>query len=198
MIRSDISVAIIGAGFFGHHIAEEISEHFNSARIDIFEAQSAPLLGAGTVNSPATHGVPLIRAPQYTIYQSIMGFDRFVLKYPEFVHDVDDNIYAIHRKGLTTADQYIAVMDSFSLPYQKVPIPDGLFTHPEDIALTLRVKEKSVDVQAIRSNLTRRFNGNLHVNSRVAEIDAIKGRLRVGSRWFGPYDYIIKLRLIPI
>lgn len=111
-------IAIIGAGFFGHHIAEEIVSRYGAAEVDIFEAEPAPLLGAGTTNQCRLHMGFHYPRSSYTIYQSIMGFERFVEKYPEYIHDVSDNLYAVHRAGFSAAEQYLAVMDSLSLDYE--------------------------------------------------------------------------------
>src|ERR1035437_7047599 len=181
-------IAIIGEGFFGHHIASEILARYASADVDIFEMDQAPLLGAGTVNQCRLHMGFHYPRSGYTVYQSIMGFDRFVAKYPEFVNDVRDNFYAVHRDGLVTAEQYLAVMDSFSLPYQRVDLPNGLFTRPDKISLLLRVPEKSIDVRLLRAKLSENFPGNLRLGVRIDGIETGSGMLLSGSNRFGPYD----------
>lgn len=182
---------IIGAGFFGYHIASELAEAYPSADIEIFEAEKSPLLGAATINQCRLHMGFHYPRSGYTIYQSIMGFDRFSEKYKEFVVDVIDNLYAVHRDGFCSAEQYLAVMDSFSLPYEKVPVSKELFKHPNEITALLRVPEKSIDVRLVRNMLSNQFKGTLYTETKITEIDSISGFVRNESKEFGPYDYII-------
>src|SRR5882724_4127122 len=105
-----MKIAVVGAGFFGYHISAELSIRYPLARIEIFEMAKAPLAGAGTTNQCRLHlGFHYPRSG-YTIYQSVMGHDRFLDQYGEFVNAVNDNLYAVHRDGLITAEQYLAVM----------------------------------------------------------------------------------------
>lgn len=184
-------IAIIGAGFFGHHIAGEIADRYKSAAVEMFEMDKSPLLGAGTINQCRLHMGFHYPRSGYTVYQSIMGFDRFIAKYPEFVNDVHENLYAIHRDGLCSADQYLAVMDSFALPYKRIDPPEGLFTRPDEITCVIQVGEKSIDVRRVRAGLAARFTGTLHLGVCIDEIDAHLGILRSGPLKFGPYDYIV-------
>ena len=184
-------VGIIGAGFFGHHIAEQIALLFKGAEIELFEQENAPLLGSGTTNQCRLHMGFHYPRSGYTIYQSIMGFDRFVQQYGEFLEDIPNNLYAVHSKGLIAAEQYLAVMDSFSLPYERVSLPSNLFKHPQDIELLLRVPEKSIHVKKLRAKLSERFDGKLNLGVKIDKVDSAAGILHSGKQKFGPFDYVI-------
>lgn len=184
-------IAIIGAGFFGHHIAATVAAQYPSSTVEIFEMAHAPLLGAGTLNQCRLHlGFHYPRSG-YTIYQSVINYDRFLETYAEFLNPVENNFYAIHRHGMSTAEQYLAVMDSFSLPYERMEVPRGLFLRPDDITLLLRVPEKSIDVRLVRTMLSERFSGTLHLGITIDEIDPTAGRLFSGTNQYGPFDYVI-------
>lgn len=190
-IHSGGSVAILGAGFFGFHIASQLQKRFGDIRIEVFERDPAPLQGAGTTNQCRLHMGFHYPRSGYTIYQSIMGFDRFVADYTEFLDEVPDNIYAVHNDGLVTVEEYLAVMDSFHLRYERVPVSGDLFRNPSEIGLAIRVPEKSINVKKLRAELSQRFTGTLHLNTPIDEVDATAGMLRSGDHEFGPYDYII-------
>jgi hypothetical protein len=186
-----MKIAIVGAGFFGHHIAAELAVRYPSSTVDIFEMAQAPLLGAGTINQCRLHlGFHYPRSG-YTIYQSVINYDRFLETYGEFLNPVDNNLYAVHRDGLSTAEQYLAVMDSFSLPYERMEVPKDLFVRPEEISLLLRVPEKSIDVRLVRTRLSERFSGTLHLGITIDEIDPTAGRLFSGTGQYGPFDFVI-------
>lgn len=184
-------VAIIGAGFFGHHIAFQLTRAFPAVAIDMFEKESAPLSGAGTMNQCRLHMGFHYPRSGYTIYQSIMGFDRFVEQYADYLSDVSSNLYAVHKNGLVNIEQYLAVMDSFHLPYERMSVSPELFQRPEEIELLLRVPEKSINVKMLRHDLSERFTGQLYRGVGIDEVDSAEGLLRSGTREFGPYDFII-------
>ncbi len=98
MVSGTPQVAIVGAGFFGFHIAGQLQRTFGDIRIEIFDREAAPLLGPEKqTNADRAIGFHYPRSG-YTIYQSIMGFDRFVAEYSSFLEEVPDNIYAVHNK----------------------------------------------------------------------------------------------------
>lgn len=184
-------VAIIGGGFFGIHIARQIERRYGDADIDIFEREAAPLLGAGSTNQCRLHMGFHYPRSGYTIYQSIMGFDRFAADYGDFLEDVSDNLYAVERNGLVTVEEYLAVMDSFHLRYERVPVTGELFARPQDIGLLIRVPEKSIDVRRLRERMADGLRARILTGLAVDEIDAVGGFVRRGMAVDGPYDAIV-------
>lgn len=184
-------IGIIGGGFFGFHIARQLERRYADVDIDMFEREGAPLLGAGTTNQCRLHMGFHYPRSGYTIYQSIMGFDRFVSDYGDYLDDVSDNLYAVHGGGLVTVEEYLAVMDSFHLKYERLPVSGSLFTRPQDIGLLIRVREKSIDVKRLRERLSRSVRATVHVGSNIEEVDTAGGLLRSGTQVHGPYDFII-------
>lgn len=187
----DMRVAVIGAGFFGHHIAAQLARACPGVHVDMFDKEDGVLLGAGTVNQCRIHQGFHYPRSGYTIYQSIMGYDRFLRAYGDYLEPVPDNLYAVHNDGLVTVERYMAVMDSFHLKYERLPVSPELFTRPAEIGALLRVEEMSVNVKALRAGLAERFSGDLHLATPVDEVDAAHGFLRSGGTEFGPYDFLI-------
>jgi hypothetical protein len=184
------SFAIIGAGFFGLHIAAQIRRRFRSAHIEIFEMESEALGGAATNNQCRLHlGFHYPRSG-YTIYQSVMGFDRYVAEYGECVVDIGDNLYAVRSDGLVNPQQYLAVMDSFSLPYDIIP-DKSRFRAPEKVDLVLRVSEKCIDPQKLRHRIASTPDVALRCGVQIDGIDAESGRIFSQGEELGRYDFVI-------
>lgn len=184
-------IAIVGGGFFGFHIAEQLQRRHSGVHIEIFDRGAAPLQEAGTTNQCRLHMGFHYPRSGYTIYQSIMGFDRFVSEYGQYLEEVPNNLYAVHNDGLVTVEEYLAVMDSFHLPYERLPVSKELFRHPDEIGLLIRVPEKSINVKKLREELPLRFGGELHLDTPIDEIDSLRGMLRSGTTEFGPFDYVV-------
>lgn len=184
-------IGIIGSGFFGHHIAAQLNRVFPVAHVEMFEKEESPLLGAGTMNQCRLHQGFHYPRSGYTIYQSIMGYDRFRQMYGDFLEPVPDNLYAVHHEGLVDVDQYRAVMDSFHLNYEMIPVSPKLFRKPEEIDAVMRVEEMAVNVKALRARLSERFSGRMYRSTHIDEVDSISGFVRSGSKEYGPFDYLI-------
>jgi len=184
------SFAIIGAGFFGLHIAAQIRRRFARAQLEIFEMESGALGGAATHNQCRLHlGFHYPRSG-YTIYQSVMGFDRYVAEYGECVADVRENLYAVRCDGLVSAEQYLAVMDSFSLPYEIIS-DKSWFRTPEKIDLVLRVREKCIDPQKLQRRIASLPDARLRCGVQIDAIDADSGRVFSRGEEVGRYDFVI-------
>jgi len=182
--------AIIGAGFFGLHIAAQIRRRFGGAHIEIFEMESEALNGAATNNQCRLHlGFHYPRSG-YTIYQSVMGFDRYVSEYGECVGDIRQNLYAVRCDGLVNAEQYLAVMDSFSLPYEIVS-DKSWFRTPAKIDLVLQVNEKCINPQKLQRRIASLPDVRLRRGVQIDAIDADSGRVFSRGQELGRYDFVI-------
>lgn len=183
--------AIIGAGFFGMHIASRLQRRIKHASVDIFDMDSSPLNGAATHNQCRLHlGFHYPRSG-YTIYQSVMGFDRYLADYGDCTEDVPNNTYAVHRRGLVNANQYLAIMDAFSLRYEVVTKIPPHFVDPASIDVVLRVTEKCIDPLKLRRRLMAELDAQLHLGVRVDRIDPFEGNLFAQGERLGSYDFIV-------
>ena len=184
------SFAVIGAGFFGLHIAAQIRRRFARAHVEIFEMEAGALAGAATNNQCRLHlGFHYPRSG-YTIYQSVMGFDRYVAEYGDCVTDIRDNLYAVRCDGLVSAEQYLAVMDCFSLPYEIIADKSWFHT-PEKVDLVLRVAERCIDPQKLRRRITSLPQVQLRCGVQIDAIDADSGRIFAHGAELGRYDFVV-------
>ncbi len=183
-------VCVVGAGFFGLHVANQIQDNYPHCAIDVLEAQSQPYCGAAFNNQCRLHlGFHYPRSA-YTIYQSILGHDRFVEHYSAACNPMKLNMYAIHRGGHVSADQYFAVMDAFHLDYRRLKSTVFLKKQVE-IEAVVAVPEQWIELAVLRKLMVNEFNGNIICNSRVSHIDVSSGAVFVESERFNDYDFII-------
>jgi hypothetical protein len=86
------SVAIIGAGWYGCHIAKALKAR--GAKVTVFEQGPDLFVGSSAKNQFRLHlGFHYPRSYP-TRMQIKTSFDRFQVEYPEFFIDVDTNVYA--------------------------------------------------------------------------------------------------------
>jgi len=186
-----MKVAIIGGGFFGFHIAREIVRKDRHATVHIYERNNEVLCEAAYKNQCRLHlGFHYPRSG-YTIYQSVLGYDRYVHEYGECIEDIPNNLYAVHKDGFVTAEQYLAVMDSFSLDYEVVKDYAHYFRDPQDITVTVRVKEKCINPRKIVAKLKAENRAKVLYQTSVDRIDSTEGKLYRGTELLGQYDAIV-------
>ena len=186
-----MKIGIIGAGFFGLHLAHQLKSKYPKARIDIFEMQDEALMGASTNNQCRLHlGFHYPRSG-YTIYQSVMGSHYYLEHYEDCTEDIQNNYYAIHKKGFVNAMEYMAVMDSFSLEYTIEDKVNSYFKNHNEIELILRVPEKVINPKKIKNKLLSFKQVNIYTGIEVDAIDAESGKLFSKNKMLGEYDYLI-------
>jgi len=183
-------VCVIGAGFFGLHVANQIQNNFPNCTIDVLEAQPHPFGRAAFNNQCRLHMGFHYPRSGYTIYQSILGYDRFVKYYSAACNPIKLNLYSIFRDGHVSADQYFAVMDAFHLDYRHVKAPVFLKKQSE-IEAIIAVPEQWIELSVLRTLLINQFNGNIICNTPVSHIDSSSGTVYVESERFNDYDFII-------
>jgi len=76
-------VAVIGAGIYGLHLAEEISKESSIETIDIFESSSEIMSGATMLNQRRVHQGYHYPRDSRTIEMCKTGFKKFIKEFPE-------------------------------------------------------------------------------------------------------------------
>ncbi len=185
-----MKICIIGAGFFGLHVANQINKSFKKCEIDILEANSAVFKGASSNNQCRLHMGFHYPRSGYTVYQSILGFDRFLKDYSSACNSIASNLYAIHNNGYVTAEKYFAVMDSFHLNYKYVDTP-MIFKKKTDIEAVIEAPEQWIDLDKLKKILIKNFKGSIFLNNIVSDIDPERGKVFVNGKLFGEYDFIV-------
>ena len=185
-----MKICIIGAGFFGLHVANQINKSFKKCEIEILEANSAVFKGASSNNQCRLHMGFHYPRSGYTVYQSILGFDRFLKDYSSACNSIASNLYAIHNNGYVSAEKYFAVMDSFHLDYKYVDTPK-IFKKKSDIEAVIEAPEQWIDLDKLKEILIKNFKGSIFLNNTVSDIDPECGKVFVNGKLFGEYDFIV-------
>lgn len=187
-----IKIAILGAGFFGLHLANTLRSALKEKLIlDIFESAAVPFNAVSANNQCRLHLGYHYPRSGYTIYQSVSGSSEFLTEYKSAVRFIADNYYFIHRDGLVNSEKYLAVMDSFSLAYKKSDsIPEWIVDR-EKIEAAILTEESYIDLGLLKSFLLSRNTDIIYLNTEIFEIDSEKGILYSSKGHHGSYDLII-------
>jgi hypothetical protein len=188
--ESKLRVCIIGAGFFGLHIARKIEQRYSTAKVTIIDACKDIFSGAAGNNQCRLHlGFHYPRSGP-TIYQALTGFERFNAEYGAACHPIANNLYLIHRDGYVSAEQYLAVMDAFHLKYREVEVPNFV-CDKNKIECALATEEMYVNLGELKAQVLDGCDARIILGEEVISIDAEKGLVLAGDNFSETFDFVI-------
>ncbi len=121
LIKLKKKIAIIGAGWFGCHIAYQLKK-LNTFDIKLYEKEKDIFLGASSHNQNRLHlGFHYPRSKQ-TRLQSKNGFDKFLKLYYFLTKKIKYNIYGISDSPETLLDYhtFLQIMKSEKLKFKEI------------------------------------------------------------------------------
>lgn len=162
-MTSSPSIAIIGAGFYGCHIAESLLRL--GFKVDIFESAGDVLTRASANNQFRLHQGFHYPRNFATRTQSMEGFQLFRERYPMLRHQIQHNVYAVSQtESLIDFKTYRSIMASSGLDFSDVdPGEYGL----RDCEGAVRTAEEYVDISAARTFFRGKLSKSLHLNSPI-------------------------------
>lgn len=177
-------VAVIGAGWYGCHIASSLASLGFS--VTVFERRHRPLHEASGNNQFRLHLGFHYARHHATRQQSRDGFLRFVERYPDLSAEVPENVYAVPRgESLLDFATYRLVMVSSGIDF--VELPGG---HPllRDIEGALLTKERVLLIGRAREFFARRLGPALRLGCAVTQLAADEAGVTVNGEAF---DYAV-------
>jgi len=155
-----VEIAIIGAGWFGCHLAVSLKKDHN---VTIFEKDEI-FSGASGHNQNRLHlGFHYPRSYDTRIHAK-EGYQEFIETYSDLCETIDVNLYAIANKvSLIDYQTYLHIMDATGLKYEEVnPLSFGL----KNVSGCIKVEEKLILTSKakdfFKSQLTFKFEEFKH------------------------------------
>lgn len=161
-----MTIAVVGAGFYGCHIALSLKRL--GLDVELLEAESEILTRASGNNQFRLHQGFHYPRNFRTRIQSLEGFHAFKAHYPGLSSRVKNNVYAIpRRQSLTDFKTYRVIMAGSGLDFADVDPSDfGLI----DCEGAVNTPEEVLNIGAAREYFRRQIGSSLQVGVRV-EID---------------------------
>lgn len=178
------SIAIVGAGWYGCHIASVLTSFGFDVRL--FDANTRPLLEASGNNQFRLHLGFHYPRHNGTRVQSRDGFARFMRRYPSLSRAVVGNYYAIARnESLLDFETYKAVMASSGVGFRTVDSPTLDLREVEGV---LDTDERVLNTEAARQLFMRRLGNVMALGQRVSSIQQDADGVRVDGK---RYDFVV-------
>lgn len=180
-----MKIGIIGAGWFGCHIAHELIK--SGYQIRIFEKENDIFLGASGFNQNRLHlGFHYPRS-YVTREQSKKAFKLFKKKYPNFSKKIDNNIYGVSssRKNILDFETYKQILKSSKLKYKELNLREHKIFNVEGL---INCNEEMIDKDKAKNFFKKKFINILKLNYEVKKIKKINNKIAISNEKF---DYLI-------
>jgi hypothetical protein len=179
-------IAIIGAGWFGCHIALEILK-LNKFEIQIFERNKDIFNGASSNNQNRLHlGFHYPRS-KITRKQSKEGFKKFIKTYPFLCKKIKNNIYSIanNKDSYLDFETYLQIIKAEKLKYK---IFDEKRYNIKSVAGSISTDEMLIDVEKSKNFFRKKLNSFLNLDCEIKQIKKIGNKYSINNKL---YDYVV-------
>jgi len=179
-----LSVAVIGAGWYGCHIA--LSLRGLGLDVTVFDQNARALHGASGNNQFRLHLGFHYPRHHSTRVQSRDGFMRFVERYPQLSREVPENIYAVPREdSLIDFTTYRLIMTSAGIDFREVRETSVLLQNVDGLMLA---GERVLMIERARRYFTERLGDSLQLGTRIDEVEELPDGVHVGGT---RYDVLV-------
>ncbi|MEZ8772793.1 MULTISPECIES: FAD-dependent oxidoreductase [Vibrio] len=180
-----MNVAIIGAGWYGCHIAMSLIQ--SGCDVTVFEKSDSTISGASKRNQNRLHLGFHYPRDSVTRAQSKEGFDWFIEHYPHLVSEVENNFYAVSDKNsYIDSETYKIIMEGSGLNFQTLDKNSVKEIKIKNVGELFKCEEK-----VIRNDLASKyFNDMLSKHIKFNTFVDLNNEL-VFEALKEKYDYII-------
>jgi hypothetical protein len=188
-----MNICIVGAGWFGCFIGEELIK--KGYQVNIYEKENDIFLNASGNNQNRLHlGFHYPRS-SITRKLSIAGFKKFKKKFKYFSKKIDNNFYAVAKSPNSNLNfkKYCSVIKSEKLKFEVIdPILISYFKNLEGI---IKCDEEIILVEKIKKYYKNKIKKNIFFNQEIKTINKKDNKYIVANK---EYDVVINCSYLQI
>jgi hypothetical protein len=181
-----MKIAIIGAGWYGCHIAKSLKN--KGLEVKIYEKESDIFLQASSKNQNRLHlGFHYPRS-YITRKQSKIGFDRFLNEYGFACCKVQENIYAVDdENSLIDFKTFKQIMTESGLEFEEVDYP---FHNYKNLSGFLKTNEMLILFKKVKEYFKNKLKDDIVFDTELTKKDIVffEKKIQVKNEEF---DYLI-------
>lgn len=152
-------VAIIGGGYYGAFVANEIKSQQPGLDVTIFEKEDRPFTQASSTNQGQFHMGYFYSGDPELGHECVKNMEKFSDTFGAAVDGDVTSYYAVHKDSNYSADEYAGFCDSLGLPLRIVEDrPKGLFS--ADITTAFVTAEKTFNSARLQNIFLERLSVN--------------------------------------
>lgn len=182
---ADADALVIGAGFFGCHVALQL-RRMGMARVILADCETGILRRASYVNQARVHNGYHYPRSLGTATRSRQNFARFCADHPFAIAAGFEKIYAIARQSRVSASQFATFCARIRAPCQESPAHLRQLFDSDLIDAAFLTQEVAFDAAALAQDLLRRLDAagvelRLGAAAWLRAADAMGASVRLGS-----------------
>jgi hypothetical protein len=156
-------VGIIGAGWYGCHLAKKLLE--NGVNVEIIERTNGVFNESSSKNQCRLHqGLHYVRSWQ-TRKECMAGYHKLLEEYPMAAHEIQNNYYAVARDSNLDFETIQQILDASLIPY------DNLKTHDlTNVEHVFKCQEMVFDHEKMKEYFTDLLANHLYCNETVLSV----------------------------
>lgn len=180
-----MKIAVIGAGWFGCHIALELLKE--GYQIKVFEREKDIFLGASGNNQNRLHLGYHYPRSYITREQSKNGFLKFKKYYPDFSSKIKNNFYGLSNKknNILDFDTYLQILKSSKLPFKKVNHKNYNFQNFDGM---IRCYEEYINTSNAKKFFLKKLNHKIKFNYEIKNIKKLGSQFVIDNENF---DFVV-------
>lgn len=181
----DADAIVIGAGFFGCHVALQL-RRMDMARVILADRETGIMRRASYVNQARVHNGYHYPRSLGTAARSRVNFARFCQDHPFAIASGFEKIYAIARQSRVSASQFAAFCAQIAAPCRESTIHLRRLFDPSLIEAAFVTREVAFDATALAADLLPRLSDagvdlRLGTAARIETADDAGVTVRLGA-----------------
>ncbi len=180
-----MKIGIIGAGWFGCHIASELMN--DGHEVYLYERQKDIFLGASGNNQNRLHLGYHYPRSHLTREQSKKGFKLFKKYYPSFSSKIKNNFYAISKdkRNILDFETFLQILKASKLPFTVMSAKKFKI---KNVSGLIKCDEEYINVAKAKSFFLKKFKNKIKFNKDIKIIKNKNNQTLIDNK---SYDFII-------
>lgn len=181
-------ICVIGAGWFGCHIAKKLLEE--GYKVQLFEKENSIFKSASGNNQNRLHQGFHYPRSKKTIQISKEGFEIFKKEYKFLTKKNKNNIYSISNstKSKVNFDKYCKILNKFNLKFKKLDENNEIIKNFTNLEGSIECEEKLILISKAIKYFKSKLKLNIKYNYNVKEINKDQNKFKINNQIF---DYVI-------
>lgn len=178
-----MKVAVVGAGWYGCHIALSLKK--KNFKVTVFEKEPNIFQQASGNNQNRLHAGFHYPRDHNTRMQTVLGFERFIKEYSFLTKEINNNYYLVSdKKSLLDIETYKLIMKSAGAWMEEVDVPDYL----RGVSGAIKTAERVILNNDAKSYFESNLSQHINLCTNIKNIEVTKSHVRVNEEKF---DYLI-------
>ncbi|MDA7592287.1 NAD(P)/FAD-dependent oxidoreductase [Rhodobacteraceae bacterium] len=178
-----MKIAIIGAGWYGCHIASKLMEE--DFHVTVFEKETSIFQHASGKNQNRLHVGFHYARDSITRKQTEIGYAKFIQEYGCFTKNVENNLYLIPEKNsLLDYETYKLIMKNSNVWMEEVSVPDYI----KGVTGAINTREKVILTEHAKAYFEKKLTGIIRYEASIEDIKIALDSVVIMDEQF---DYLI-------